>query len=170
MMPKRRPVNLPIVSAAEQMYEHAQAKALPDPRDGLKESAGYDHPQPVEWDRPNLAFHRRVLGVCWLIYGVLSLLAAVLMVMYSGTATVMFGALLSRVPDPYTLMSLFHLIYGVAVGLAVLCGALGVLAGITLLSGSGAGRILALAAAFLSISRFPLGTTLGVYTLVVLLR
>jgi len=40
------------------------------------------------------------LGGCWIVYGVIRLVQATLLVLYSGTATVMFGALLSRVPDP----------------------------------------------------------------------
>lgn len=40
--------------------------------------------------------HRRVLGACWIAYGIICLITALLMVVYTGTATVMFGALLSR--------------------------------------------------------------------------
>jgi hypothetical protein len=43
-----------------------------------------------------------------MVYGVIRLLLGTLLVLYSGTATVMFGALLSRVPDPFSLMAVFH--------------------------------------------------------------
>ena len=94
---------------------------------------------------------------------------AAFLVIFSGTATLMFGALLNRVPDPFALMTDFHFIYVLMIILSVLCGILGILAGLALLAGSGSGRSLALAAAFLSLCEIPLGLTLGTYTLVVLL-
>jgi hypothetical protein len=73
------------------------------------------------------------------------------------------------VPNPYALMADFHLVYIGLVLLAFLCGLLGVLAGLTLLANQQSGRRLALVAAFLSVSEIPLGTTLGIYTLIVML-
>lgn len=66
-------------------------------------------------------------------------------------------------------MNLFHLTYTGLVILSIVCGLLGLMAGLALLSGRPAGRTLALIAGFLSLSRIPLGITLGVYTLVILL-
>jgi hypothetical protein len=117
----------------------------------------------------SLSGHLRTLGGCWIVYGVIRLVLATLLVLYSGTATVMFGALLSRVPDPFTLMSVFHFIYIVMIVLSVVCGILELMAGLALLGGKVSGRTLALIAGFLSLSNIPLGTTLGIYTLVVLL-
>lgn len=117
----------------------------------------------------NLRGHLRILGVCWVVYGVICLIAAACMLAYSGTATVMFGALLARVPDPFALMSFFHLIYTGVVVLSAICGLLGILAGVALLARRRSGRTLALLAGFLSLSRIPLGITLGVYTLIILL-
>ena len=111
----------------------------------------------------------RTLGGCWIVYGVIRLVLATLLVLYSGTATVMFGALLSRVPDPFTLMSVFHFMYIVMIVLSVVCGILGIMAGLALLGGKQSGRMLALIGGFLSLSNIPLGTTLGIYTLVVFL-
>lgn len=111
----------------------------------------------------------RTLGGCWIVYGVIRLVLATLLVLYSGTATVMFGALLSRVPDPFTLMSVFHFLYIVMIALSVVCGILGLMAGLALLGGKQSGRTLALIAGFLSLPNIPLGTTLGIYTLIVLL-
>lgn len=51
----------------------------------------------------------------------------------------------------------------------MVCGVLGIFAGWTVPAGHGFGRILALIAGFLSLSEIPLGMTLGIYTLVVLL-
>ena len=112
----------------------------------------------------------RLLGTCWVIYGILCLVVGVLLIIYSGTATVMFGALLARVPDPYTLMALFHFVYTLLVVLAFIRGVLGIWAGLTVLAGRTAGRTLALIAGFLSLYDIPLGTSLGIWTLVLFLR
>jgi hypothetical protein len=117
----------------------------------------------------NLSAHRRILGVCWIVYGILRLTIGICLVLFSGTATVMFGALLGRVPNPFALMGDFHVVYAGIVVLAVLCGLFGLLAGLALLANQRPARTLALIAAFLSVSEIPFGTTLGIYTLIVLL-
>ena len=117
----------------------------------------------------NLNGHRRILGVCWLVYGILRLIMGIWLVLFSGTATVMFGALLGRVPDPFALMTDFHIIYAGIVVLTVLCGLFGLLAGLALLANQRSARMLGLLAAFLSVSEIPFGTTLGIYTLNILL-
>jgi hypothetical protein len=91
------------------------------------------------------------------------------LILFSGTATVMFGALLNRVPNPFALMADFHIVYAGIVVLTVLCGLFGLLAGLALLANQRSARMLALLAAFLSLSEIPFGTTLGIYTLIVLL-
>jgi hypothetical protein len=111
----------------------------------------------------------RTLGGFWIVYGVIRLILAVCLLLYSGTATLMFGALLNRVSDPFTLMADFHVLYSVMIALAAVCGILGVMAGLALLAGNRSGRMLALIAGFLSLCNIPLGTTLGIYTLLVVL-
>ena len=110
------------------------------------------------------------LALCWIVYGIIRVIFAVWMLAFAGTATVMFGALLSRVPNPYSLMSAFHIIYTGWIVISAASGIFGILAGIALMAGMGAGRILALVAAFFSLPFLPVGTTLGTYTLVVFLR
>jgi hypothetical protein len=117
----------------------------------------------------NLSSHRQVLGICWIVYGILRVLAGIWLILFSGTSTVMFGALLTRVPNPFALMSDFHLVYAGLVVLSFACGLFGILAGLALLANQGTARMLAVVAAFLSVSEIPFGTTLGVYTLVLLL-
>lgn len=117
----------------------------------------------------NLARHLRILGICWVLYGVIRLATAVWLALFSNTATLMFGALLNRVPDPFSLMNIFHFVYGLLVAISAVCGILGVLAGLALLAGSRSGRTLAIIAAFLSLASIPLGTTLGIYSLIALL-
>jgi hypothetical protein len=94
---------------------------------------------------------------------------AVCLFIYSATATVMFGALLNRVSNPFSLMADFHVVYIAMIALSVVCGVLGIIAGLALLAGNPSGHLLALVAGFLSLSNIPLGTTLGIFTLVVLL-
>jgi hypothetical protein len=124
----------------------------------LNESAAY-----------NLTGQRRILGVCWFVYGIFRLIMGICLVLFSGTATVMFGALLNRVPDPFALMGDFHIVYAGIVVLTVLCGLFGLLAGLALIANQRPARRLALLAAFVSVSEIPFGTTLGIYTLIVLL-
>jgi hypothetical protein len=81
----------------------------------------------------------------------------------------MFGALLGRVPNPFALMGDFHVVYAGLVVLTVVCGIFGLLAGLALLANQRSARMLALVAAFLSVCEIPFGTTLGIYTLIVLL-
>ena len=109
----------------------------------------------------------RTLGVFWLTYGIFRIIATIWMLSFTPVATVMFGALLNRVPNPYPLMSAFHLIYAGWIVLSAAGGILGVLAGISLLAGARASRILAVAAALLSVPFIPAGTMLGTYTLVI---
>ncbi|HSZ19965.1 MAG TPA: hypothetical protein VK770_09245 [Candidatus Acidoferrum sp.] len=111
----------------------------------------------------------RTLGGFWIVYGVIRLIMALCLLFYGRTATLMFGALLNRVPDPFPLMDIFHFLYTSTIGLAVICGLIGFVAGLALLGGQRAGRRLALIAAVLSVSDIPLGITLGIYTLVELL-
>jgi uncharacterized membrane protein len=108
------------------------------------------------------------LGALWIVYAILRLVAVILLILYTGTATVMFGALLTRVPDPFTLMTIFHILYITAILVTALSGLFGLFAGLALLAGKSA-RTLSLLAAFFSLSDLPLGTTLGIYTLIIFL-
>ena len=111
----------------------------------------------------------RGLGGLWIVYGVIRLIMVLCLLVYGSTATLMFGALLSRVPDPFALMGIFHLLYTVMIALSAVCGLIGIIAGLALLGRQRSGRKLALIAAILAVSDIPLGTTLGIYTLVELL-
>jgi hypothetical protein len=111
----------------------------------------------------------RTLGSLWIVYGIFRLLSALLLVVFNATATLMFGALLTRVPNPFALMNDFHLVYACLVGLSVLAGVFGVLAGLALVANQSSARLLGLIASFLSVSEIPFGTTLGIYTLIILL-
>jgi hypothetical protein len=113
---------------------------------------------------------RNPLGVLWILYGIVRLVAAVVFVMCSGVATVMFGALLSRVGNAYSWMSLFHFAYTMMILLTIIAGIFGLLAGSALLTRRPSARRLALLASFFSVSEIPFGITLGTYTLILFLR
>jgi hypothetical protein len=117
----------------------------------------------------NLTPRARILGICWIIYGFIRLCIALWLTTFSTIATLMFGALLARVPDPFTLMSAFHFIYLGLVVWSAVAGVVGIVAGFALLAGRRSARALVIAAAFLSLCEFPLGLALGVYSLIVLL-
>jgi hypothetical protein len=112
----------------------------------------------------------RSLGFLWIVYGIFRLVVGICLLLWSSTATVMFGALLARVPDPFSMMSEFHIVYMGVIVLSFLCCVLGIFAGLALLANGASARLLAVVAAFLSVSEIPFGTTLGIYTLVIFLR
>jgi hypothetical protein len=66
-------------------------------------------------------------------------------------------------------MSEFHIIYVAIIVLSVLCGILGIAGGLAAMGGPRSGKSILILAALLSLCEIPLGVTLGVYTLVVLL-
>jgi hypothetical protein len=93
----------------------------------------------------------------------------VVLVLFMPTGTVMFGALLGRVPNPCALMDLFHFVYALAIVCSFVCGLLGALGGFAMLGSSRGGRGLLIVASLLALSDLPLGIPLGVYTLILLL-
>src|SRR5262249_16459490 len=112
----------------------------------------------------------KTLGIWWIVYGVFRLAMGLAALLLTPTATVMFGALLTRVANPFAWMDLFHLLYACCTILALVCGVLAIFGGLALLRGAGSGRGLLLAASFLSLSDLPVGIAISVYTLIVLLR
>ena len=107
----------------------------------------------------------RTLGLAWIVYGVYRLAITVWLIAFTTTATLMFGALLTRVPDPYSLMTAFHILYSVAIVWSGISALLGIVAGLALLASQNAARILVVAAALLALPELPFGVMLGVYTM-----
>ena len=112
----------------------------------------------------------RSLGALWALYGLLRILAAAAMIVNWPIATVMFGALLSRVGNAFLWMSIFHFVFVLAIVISIFSGIFGLLAGATLLTRKASARTLSLVASVLSVSDPPLGTPLSVYTMIVFLR
>jgi hypothetical protein len=110
----------------------------------------------------------RTMGMLWLIYGVFRLATGLWLIIYTPVLTVMWGALLTRVPDPFTWMDMFHIYLVLAIILAAISGVFALLAGVTLLRGARAGRSLSVIASLLAILSDPLGIALGVYTLILM--
>ena len=107
------------------------------------------------------------LGVLWLLYAILRFAGAAFIVVYEGMLTVMWGAIITRVANPFALMSLFHFFLIFAVVLNIVAGIFSLLAAIALLGRTGSARTLALVASFFGLTNGPLGIALGAYTLVV---
>jgi hypothetical protein len=126
--------------------------------------------EPVRAPRiPAVNPNPRTLGTLWILYGLLRLVVAAVMVINWGVATVMFGALLVRVRDDIFWMSVFHFAYAVAIVITILAGIFGLLGGAALVTGRSSARTLSLTASFFSVSDLPVGTTLGIYTLIAFL-
>jgi hypothetical protein len=107
------------------------------------------------------------LGVLWAVYAILRFAGAAFIVVYEGTLTVMWGAIITRVANPFALMSLFHFFLIFAVVLNIIAGIVSLLAAMALLGRTGSARTLALVASFFGLINGPLGVALGAYTLVI---
>jgi uncharacterized membrane protein YedE/YeeE len=107
----------------------------------------------------------RNLGILWILYGLLRLIGALGVFLYSSTLTLMWGALLNRVPSPFTLMDLFHFFLIFVIILGIVAGVVSIFAGMALMSGGQSARRLGLVAAFFGLTNGPLGIALGAFTL-----
>jgi hypothetical protein len=108
----------------------------------------------------------RTLGMLWLIFGVLRILGATWMVLDWGALTVMWGALLNRVPEPLIWMTTFHVFLTAAVVFYILLGILSILTGFFLLGRPPSAGTVVIIASILAVMSGPLGVALGVPTLV----
>jgi hypothetical protein len=109
------------------------------------------------------------LGICWIAYGIFRVCLGIAQILFAPTATVMFGALLGRVANPFTLMGIFHGFYVFVILLSFVCGVLGIVGGLAILGNAKRGQELLVAASFLSLTEMPLGIALSVYSLLQLL-
>jgi hypothetical protein len=109
------------------------------------------------------------LGILWVVYGVICIVKAAWIVINGATLTLMWGAMLNRVANPFFWMSMFHFAMLAAVILAIVTAIFSFLAGIALMQGGRSGRMLALVASFLGLITGPLGIALGVFTIVIML-
>lgn len=80
--------------------------------------------------------NRRSRAALWSLYGVLRIAMAPLLVVFSATARLMAGALLTRVPNPLTMRALFEVVYWIIIAWGVVCAILSFWAAGALASGS----------------------------------
>lgn len=113
--------------------------------------------------------HRKTLAALWGLYGVICFVEVAWVAVHVQSFTVMWGAILSRVPNPYPWMRLFQAALVVGVALLVLAALFSLLAASALLARSRSRRNMTLVAGFLGLVTGPLGLALGVYTLVLAL-
>src|ERR1700722_19889718 len=110
----------------------------------------------------------RTVGIFWGIYGMVMIAASAWIIVYNQTLTVMWGAIISRVANPFAWMSAFHLFLGATVVMALISAAFSLLAAFALLGGAAAGRRLGLIAAAFGMLGTPPGVALGVFTVAML--
>jgi len=121
----------------------------------------------LQFQLENYAGKIRLLGIFWFVYAGLSLLLGIAGLTFA--KTVLSGGLAPWVPGPMTHMwmgpTFFRFIWVVLVFRA----GLAVAAGWGLMEHSKWGRLVAIVAAILCMLKFPFGTALGVWTLIMLL-
>jgi D-alanyl-lipoteichoic acid acyltransferase DltB (MBOAT superfamily) len=109
------------------------------------------------------------LGILWIVYGLTCVVRTAWVLINSATLTLMWGALLNRVANPFFWMSLFHFALLAAVVLMIVTAIISFVAGVALTQGGSSSRTLALAASFFGLITGPLGIALGVFTLVIMI-
>lgn len=110
----------------------------------------------------------RTIGVLWGLYGLLMIAAVACMMVYRGSLTLMWGAIISRVPNPFEWMNVFHLFLGATEVMALISAALSLLAAVALMANASSSRKLGLAAAAFGMLGTPPGVALGVFTVAIL--
>lgn len=158
------------------MYCSACGQAL-EPGQGFCPKCGRPSAAPLppvpgmEFQLENYAGKIRALGTVWLIYAALSLLLGIAGLTFAHAFFSHFGMWGhgpwgdGSVPPMWFGPAIFHLIWIALLGRAILLA----VAGWGLLEHTQWGRIVAIVAAILSLIKFPLGTALGIWTLIVLL-
>jgi hypothetical protein len=107
--------------------------------------------------------HIQLIGILWIVYGGLTLLAGIVGFL------LLFG--ISMFPDIQTgAPTILRLVALAVIFFVALLGVPKIIGGVWLLKRKEWSRILILVLSFLSLLNFPLGTALGVYSLVILLN
>ena len=125
----------------------------------------------MEFQLENYAGKIRALGTVWIIYAALSLLLGIAGLTFAHAFFSHFGMWGhgpwgdGSMPPMWLGPAIFHFIWIALLGRAILA----VVAGWGLLEHKQWGRIVAIVAAVLSLLKFPFGTALGIWTLIVLL-
>ena len=116
---------------------------------------------------PTANSRRSTLRILWALYGILCLAKAAWIVVYSSTLTLMWGAIINRVADPFFWMNAFH-VWLVCGAVALILAALFSFA-VTVSPAFDRSSAIPLVASVLAIISGPLGIALGAYTMAVTL-
>ncbi len=109
----------------------------------------------------------RNLGILWVLYGLLRLVGALGVFLYSGRSRPDVGRAAHPRAQSVTMMGLFHSFLIFVIILGIVAGVVSIIAGLGLMSSGASARSLGLVAAFFGLTNGPLGIALGAYTLVV---
>jgi len=122
---------------------------------------------PAEYRRNRVQEHVRLLGILWMAYSALTVVAAVILAIVAQT---LFGRVvhLQGGPPPEVTNWLRPFLTFIS-GVILVKGVAGFFAGWGLLQRESWARVVALVVGFISLFNIPLGTALGIYTLWVLL-
>ena len=110
---------------------------------------------------------RNGLSALWMVYGVICIAKAAWIVVYSATLTLMWGAIINHVANPFFWMSAFHIWLTGAFIVLAFTALFSFLAAVALRGARAKGRAWTLVASVLAILTGPLGIALGAYTMVV---
>jgi hypothetical protein len=108
---------------------------------------------------------KRTLGILWLIYGIICVAKAAFIIVEAPVLTLMWGAIITRVPNPFAWMAFFHFMMFAGIALLIVTAVFSFLAAGALMQAQNRAP-LAVIAGILAILTGPLGIALGVYTLV----
>jgi len=113
--------------------------------------------------------HFRTLGILWILYALGRFHNALWLSWHGNALTLMFGALLNRVPNPFPWMNGFHFLLTGSILLSIVAGIVALIAGILLLAKGQSARTIGLVASFFGLTGGPLGIALGVFTVAILM-
>jgi hypothetical protein len=142
-------------------------KPVPAPATAAPITARLAPPDPAQ----AFQHHVRVLGIVWLAYSIFRIIMSIWILAFSHYFLPAMQDLMSRsdASFPFPIIHFMHVIYAVSSAYGAATGILGVVAGAMLLQKKPSARILAIAAAFLSVLSLPFGTAVAVYTLIILM-
>jgi hypothetical protein len=121
---------------------------------------------PINYRRNRVQEHVRLVGILWMAYSALHVVAGVVLYVVAQT---IFGRMIHvNGPPPEVTMWLRPLLTCIA-GLIIAKAAAGFIAGWGLLQRESWARVVALVVGFVALLNVPIGTALGIYTLWVLL-
>jgi hypothetical protein len=112
----------------------------------------------------------KTLGILWVVSALICFVKAAWIALEFPILTLMWGALLNRVPNPFAWMSDFHAVLMGVIVWDIVAGVFAIVGGLAWMQNSRSTRSLLTVAALLALITGPIGLMLGVYTLAVALE